>query len=256
MNAATPPRSPSAPAADGTVGFNVLCVRCGYNLRGLATNGMCPECAASVAESIRISRQGAVTPDAARLLADGAAWMALAAVVSMCSAMLPLEDVMRGVRLPLWKAGGTLVLAWVPAVAGWMGAMLVVSRAAMPTALGGAWNIARVLVMLLVTIGTGWWAVLAVADATGSGGPDARRCVTSPRISGGCERTVLAELDPSDAAKEKVPPAPANERVAPRFEPSERRPRAIAGQPVALAQIPLAQKRVSDASRTGPQLCA
>ena len=45
--------SPAAAANGTTVQHDLLCLRCGYNLRTLSINSVCPECAAPVRDSLR-----------------------------------------------------------------------------------------------------------------------------------------------------------------------------------------------------------
>ncbi|MCC6676675.1 MAG: hypothetical protein IT436_05980 [Phycisphaerales bacterium] len=42
-----------ARAPGSVVDFDQACIRCGYNVRGLPTTGLCPECATPVADSLR-----------------------------------------------------------------------------------------------------------------------------------------------------------------------------------------------------------
>lgn len=51
-------QAPAAIKAD-VVGDDLPCYRCGYNVRGLASDGRCPECAASVGETLH--RRAATT---------------------------------------------------------------------------------------------------------------------------------------------------------------------------------------------------
>jgi uncharacterized repeat protein (TIGR04138 family) len=48
-----------------TIGTNVLCSNCAYNLRGLQYDGLCPECGESIANSFKVA-----TSNLAKLLDD------------------------------------------------------------------------------------------------------------------------------------------------------------------------------------------
>jgi hypothetical protein len=48
-----PGPSPTPPAKGYPVADDLTCVRCGYNLRGLASDGRCPECGETVERSLR-----------------------------------------------------------------------------------------------------------------------------------------------------------------------------------------------------------
>lgn len=58
------------------VAREVLCVRCGYNLRTMKTEGVCPECGLAVQTTLRVEKGR--TP-----AASGAWWLALGAVLMM-----------------------------------------------------------------------------------------------------------------------------------------------------------------------------
>ncbi len=59
MTDSTAPVSPASPppsvavSVDGRIAEDKICIDCGYNLRGLKTDGRCPECGGEVAASLR-----------------------------------------------------------------------------------------------------------------------------------------------------------------------------------------------------------
>lgn len=60
--------SEPGPATEAMVGFDQACTRCGYNLRGLSTAGVCPECGAPVADSLRGFLLRYASPEYRRML--------------------------------------------------------------------------------------------------------------------------------------------------------------------------------------------
>ena len=88
-----PPEVDNATAARAAVEDDVPCVACGYNLRGLAPFGRCPECGGSIHPSVirhRKRGQPLPPPDSrwARQVAEGAVLsvIAFAGVVTLCLA--------------------------------------------------------------------------------------------------------------------------------------------------------------------------
>lgn len=55
MNSEIPMAIPAMDNA-GMIGFDLACINCGYNLRGLRGDGVCPECANPIGQSLRGDR--------------------------------------------------------------------------------------------------------------------------------------------------------------------------------------------------------
>ena len=72
-NAARYPR-PMLPTSkpDATIEHQTMCLRCGYELRGLDASGLCPECGFSIAESLERRRLGLSSPAYLSSLRTGA----------------------------------------------------------------------------------------------------------------------------------------------------------------------------------------
>ncbi|NUQ47946.1 MAG: hypothetical protein HUU22_18175, partial [Phycisphaerae bacterium] len=62
-------------APDGTVGEDLPCRKCGYNLRGLNPDRICPECATPVGRSIRGEYLRFADPDWVETMASGMNWI-------------------------------------------------------------------------------------------------------------------------------------------------------------------------------------
>lgn len=77
----------SAPAASLQVELAISCVRCGYALTGLTTDGVCPECAAPVSESVRGDRLQFAPASYLRSLHIGAR-LAMAASIGVLLALV------------------------------------------------------------------------------------------------------------------------------------------------------------------------
>ena len=98
-----------------TLADNVECLNCGYNLRGIDPGGVCPECGAGVATSLRLDRLGEVPPAFRRRLVWGAGLLHWGVLLSIAG--LPVGAVLAGVRL-VWVAHSARLTA--------VGAVLVV----------------------------------------------------------------------------------------------------------------------------------
>ena len=61
---------PSEP--DAAIEHQTMCLRCGYDLYGLAPSGLCPECGLSIAESLERRRLGLSSPEYLSTLRTGA----------------------------------------------------------------------------------------------------------------------------------------------------------------------------------------
>src|SRR4051794_20030737 len=92
------PKASSTAAATATapvvVPSDVPCLKCGYNLRGLAASGLCPECAEPIARSLDVYRKLATMPQivwARFVLAGLVAWI----VYSFCCLVIVLLSASR-----------------------------------------------------------------------------------------------------------------------------------------------------------------
>jgi hypothetical protein len=65
----------TSPLADD--GDDVLCIACGYSLRGLSAEGDCPECGLPVEKSLRGNRLADADPGWLKRIARGQAWLSI-----------------------------------------------------------------------------------------------------------------------------------------------------------------------------------
>src|SRR5687768_15684955 len=100
-----------APVPPATLQHDVPCVRCGYDLRGLSDDGLCPECGAGIGDSL--ARFVQTRAAAARPLAEmPRAWVVKLAIGCTMLALLGLAifgvTVVQFLFDPRWRA------AWAP----------------------------------------------------------------------------------------------------------------------------------------------
>lgn len=109
--ASTTPTTPAPPPPPATLHHDVPCIRCGYDLRGLSDDGLCPECGAGIGDSLaRFVQKRAA---AARPLAETPrAWVVKLAIGCTMLALLGLAvfgvTVVQFLFDPRWRA------AWAP----------------------------------------------------------------------------------------------------------------------------------------------
>lgn len=152
----------AVPLVADALAWDVPCVTCGYNLRGLTPEGACPECASPVAGSIRAAREP-ITPTAARGLARGCALLHVAAVVAaLALPFAPFSPYPDGWLAP-WLRTLTLAAILVSLVVGGWGAWVLTRFRLMPPRLGWGWNVVRRAARLLTTIGTSFYPALMAA---------------------------------------------------------------------------------------------
>lgn len=72
--------------ADGRIDQDVTCTRCGYNLRGLSPEGVCPECASPVGRSIQGDFLRFSSPDWVEGLASGMNWIVAGILIAILGA--------------------------------------------------------------------------------------------------------------------------------------------------------------------------
>lgn len=70
-------------APDGAVAEDLACRKCGYNLRGLQPDSICPECATPVGRSIRGDYLRFADPDWVETMANGMNWIVTGLFVSI-----------------------------------------------------------------------------------------------------------------------------------------------------------------------------
>lgn len=101
---------------------DVPCIRCGYSLLGLPVQGVCPECGAPVAESLRGDRFRYSRPSYVRALHAGAflvelvslLWIPLAIIAAIMSGLVR-TSFGRGTTLSIVLEGlisGSLIILW------------------------------------------------------------------------------------------------------------------------------------------------
>jgi hypothetical protein len=132
--------------AAGRIDEDISCIACGYNLRGLSPDSICPECATPIGRSIKGDLLRFCPPDWVETLASGMNWIVAGLIISFF--------------------GGTLVA----------GVMAVRT---------GNQVLASVLVQALGIIGlTGYWKVTTPDPATEEDGITARRLVRFTAVFG------------------------------------------------------------------------
>jgi hypothetical protein len=160
MDAPRPPGPPIAAMldAEGRLAVDAPCVGCGYNLRTLKPEAVCPECAQSVAYSIRGYFLRSASPG----------WV---------------RDLARGSLLVLIALGGMIVLGPAISLALFMPAIMggAPGLAAPPTQLldiSAGWQFTYSAVCTtLAVIGLVWLTRRDPASAQGAGGLTARRLI-------------------------------------------------------------------------------
>jgi hypothetical protein len=114
-----PPALLRAVAVDdqGMIVEDVPCCMCAYNLRGLRPEGLCPECAAPIATSLRDERLSLADPEWTRRLAAGARWMLAAELCVLAGSSLGISVLGAGdvygraeLVLGLWVVAGLAIL--------------------------------------------------------------------------------------------------------------------------------------------------
>jgi hypothetical protein len=96
---------PVADDTTATIDADTFCSQCGYNLRGLRSDGRCPECGLSIAESIRGDALCFADPDWLRKIELGT-------LVKLWSVLILV--IMVGVAVALPRAPISPILVWLP----------------------------------------------------------------------------------------------------------------------------------------------
>jgi hypothetical protein len=100
--------------SDGRIDQQVTCIRCAYNLRGLAPDGACPECATPVERSIQGDCLYFFPPEWNERLARGMNWIVAGIVLGIVGPILSglvLGPMWIGVTLPI-ATGLQVVGCW------------------------------------------------------------------------------------------------------------------------------------------------
>src|SRR5437870_167463 len=74
--------------AMGRLDEDVICRKCGYNLRGLSSQGVCTECGTAVGRSMMGDLLRFSDPNWVRSLASGMDWILAGALIGILSACL------------------------------------------------------------------------------------------------------------------------------------------------------------------------
>jgi hypothetical protein len=72
----------------GHIDEDTTCVRCGYNLRGLSVDGICPECGTAVGRSLQGDLLRFAPPEWVEKLASGMNWILAGIVIGIFAAVL------------------------------------------------------------------------------------------------------------------------------------------------------------------------
>jgi hypothetical protein len=120
------------PTADPSEGRFAACVACGYDLRGLPPDGLCPECAYSIARSLEGTHLlRAADPAWLGLVFRGLKWLSLASAAGEVVVIVYLLFLVVTMVLSIMSAVGRAIPAWISTAAAWpvlivMGSGLVV----------------------------------------------------------------------------------------------------------------------------------
>lgn len=118
--------SPLVPGEPARVEADLPCRRCGYSLKGLSRDGVCPECGAPVRVSLMGDYLAAADPGHVSRLLRGAAMVELSVylgVLTWCVASPIAVAVMAPVWSNWWTAAGGLLnlsLAWLGLIGWWL----------------------------------------------------------------------------------------------------------------------------------------
>jgi hypothetical protein len=112
----------------------ILCIACGYDLRGLAEDGACPECGTSVARSRMGDRLAGADPGWLKRIALGQTMVSVGLSACLCSIVLVLIAVvlMAILRATITPAPIVVTLALVPAAIAFYGGLLACAIGAFP----------------------------------------------------------------------------------------------------------------------------
>ena len=90
----TPPIAPVSLNDEGPITVDLQCVSCGYNLRGLSPDRMCPECGVPVGRSRYGNLLQYSNPDWIEQLASGMKWLVAGIVLSLSAVIVAILLVM------------------------------------------------------------------------------------------------------------------------------------------------------------------
>jgi hypothetical protein len=74
--------------AAGHIDQDMTCIRCGYNLRGLSPDGVCPECGTAIGRSLHGDLLRFAPPDWVENLAAGMNWIVAAIIIGIAAGAL------------------------------------------------------------------------------------------------------------------------------------------------------------------------
>ena len=102
----------------GRIGVDLTCLKCGYNLHGLAPKGTCPECGTPIKLSVRGNLLRFAEPDWVEMLAVGMNWIVTSIWAGIALAVIAIAArVLAGATLQ----GGLELLGLIPGVIGVVG---------------------------------------------------------------------------------------------------------------------------------------
>lgn len=143
---------------------DLVCIQCGYNLRGLAPQQNCPECGGAIERSIAFWREPILTARAARHFVAGVTLLELAAIVSFGSILLPPGSWFDWLKsMPVWRQVVGLAVLLFPPVAGWWGAWVLTRRSIVPRGLSPIWAPWRWLIRVSATLAVFFFPLRLVA---------------------------------------------------------------------------------------------
>jgi hypothetical protein len=100
MSAPDEPRPAVATDASGHLTQDTPCIRCGYNLRGLHVDSVCPECGTSVSQSLHGPYLRNADPNWVRTLAGGMPWIATGVTLTILITCLVTYSALQRYRNP------------------------------------------------------------------------------------------------------------------------------------------------------------